>query len=251
MPSLLCEKSLPTTSNVVASPSNSTVVRGMSLPGHDKYQSLKTRLLQTSGPSKSEHARQLLSLPGLSDGKPSELMDHKLSLLGKHYPCFIIKELSMQQKPDPVHTALANAPMVDNRELAKMADSLHSARQWCIIPPLFSTSISLVSKAPDIRTPVALKQMTPDLCFYHARFGRDFRKCRPPSSFDSASASGHRGSVNTVASSCQGRLLFTTDTLSGRRFLCGRCSDECTASIAYRDKTLPTAARSRTRGHDG
>lgn len=85
----------------------STASRAVSLlnepPERDKYGALKMYLLGTFGLTESERARQLLSLPGLGDAKPSELNDHMLTLLGEHKPCFIFKELFLQQMTEQVH----------------------------------------------------------------------------------------------------------------------------------------------------
>lgn len=70
---------------------------------------LKALLLWIFVLNDSEQARRLLSLSGLGDGKPSELMDHKLSLLGDHEPCFIYRELFLQQLPGEVRSALAGS----------------------------------------------------------------------------------------------------------------------------------------------
>ena len=73
---------------VVAALSNSTATRVVSLlqdpPDDDKYVTLKGLLLETFEMSEGERARRLLSLTGLGDSKPSELMDHMLALLGEH-----------------------------------------------------------------------------------------------------------------------------------------------------------------------
>lgn len=73
---------------------------------------------------------------------PSELMDHMLRLLGELKPCFIFKELFLQQMTDQVWTALAGTTITELRELAKMADSLHTAAQSCAMPTSFNASIN-------------------------------------------------------------------------------------------------------------
>jgi len=64
----------------------------------------------------------LLSLNGLGDSEPSELMDTMLALLGRHRPDFLFQELFLQQLPLPVRAALANTAITDCRELAEEAD---------------------------------------------------------------------------------------------------------------------------------
>ncbi|KAJ8396798.1 hypothetical protein AAFF_G00013970 [Aldrovandia affinis] len=70
---------------VVAALNSSTASRVLSLlqdpPEDDKYLALKQLLLETFELSEPERARKLLTLPGFGDSKPSELMDHMLTLL--------------------------------------------------------------------------------------------------------------------------------------------------------------------------
>ena len=109
--------------HVVASLTSATAGRVVSLlerpPARNKYATLKAHLLDTFGLSESERARQLLSLPALGDSKPSERMDHMLALLGDHQPCFIFKEIFLQQLLDQVRLALPNTTITDFRQLAR------------------------------------------------------------------------------------------------------------------------------------
>ena len=85
---------------VVAALNSATAGRVVSIlenpPEHDKYGALKTHLLKAFGLSDSERARRLLSLNGLGDYTPSELMDKMLSLLGRHKPDLLFTELFLQ-----------------------------------------------------------------------------------------------------------------------------------------------------------
>ena len=194
--------------HVVAALTSATAGRVVSLlerpPMRNKYAALKKHLLDTFGLSEAERARQLLSLPGLGDGKPSELMDHMLALLGDHEPCFLFKEIFLQQLPDQVRLALANSPITDFRQLAREADKFFSAGKKCFAatppatPPTSSDgnlhqpySIS----ATTTTVPRRPKQSTSTgMCFYHAKFGNKAKKCLPPCTFQ---ASG-----NAAAGTC-------------------------------------------------
>jgi len=94
-------------------------------PTTEKYKALKTRLLDTFTLSEPERAARLLSMPGLGDGKPSELMDKMLALMpaGKQ-PDFLFREIFMQQLPADIRPHLIQASIKDFRELAQAADKL-------------------------------------------------------------------------------------------------------------------------------
>ncbi|KAJ8410472.1 hypothetical protein AAFF_G00193760 [Aldrovandia affinis] len=158
---------------VVAALNSSTASRVLSLlqdpPEADKYLALKQLLLETFELSEPERARKLLTLPGLGDSKPSELMDHMLTLLGNHQPCFIFRELFMQQMPSQVRAALAGSPVKDLRALAREADKvLNSSR-------LPGPAVRVVGAADvqaireDVIAATQRQRPTAGLCYYHAR----------------------------------------------------------------------------------
>lgn len=177
---------------VVAALSNSTAGRVVSLlenpPAENKYETLKAHLKETFGLSESERARQLLSLPGLGDSKPSELMDHMLALLGDHRPCFLFKELFLQQLPDHVRLAITNSVKSDYRQLAREADLFLSAGKKCFAASL-ATCPTATGDEGEIRpasisaTAVTRRMKQPVLCFYHARFGNKAKRCIPSCNF--------------------------------------------------------------------
>ncbi|KAJ8362443.1 hypothetical protein AAFF_G00373950 [Aldrovandia affinis] len=175
---------------VVAALNSSTASRVLSLlqdpPEADKYLALKQLLLETFELSEPERARKLLTLPGLGDSIPSELMDRMLTLLGNHQPCFIFRELFMQQMPSQVRAALAGSPVKDLRALAREADKvLNSSR-------LPGPAVRVVGAADvqaireDVIAATQRQRPTAGLCYYHARFGTRAKQCRPPCSFVSA-----------------------------------------------------------------
>ena len=77
---------------VVSALGNSTASRVVSLLknplAREKYTALNAHLLKKFEISDAERASRLFSLQGLSDSKPSELMDHMLDLMGEHGPRF-------------------------------------------------------------------------------------------------------------------------------------------------------------------
>lgn len=118
--------------HTVAALDQQTASRVISLlecpPASAKYVALKSALLDTYTLTEAERANRLLHLPGLGDSKPSELMDHMLSLLGTHKPCFLFRQLFMEQLPSDIGTHLASSHILDYRDLAREADKLLLAR---------------------------------------------------------------------------------------------------------------------------
>ncbi|GFN87764.1 Pol polyprotein [Plakobranchus ocellatus] len=87
--------------HVVASLDTDTAKRALPIitapPLTEKYKAIKDFLTSAYGLSDEERVTALLSMNGLGDNKPSELMDNMLSLLGQHQPCFLFKQIFVQQ----------------------------------------------------------------------------------------------------------------------------------------------------------
>ena len=185
--------------HVVAALDQTTAKRVVSVlenpPETDKYKALKDTLLDTYGLSDDERASQLLHLPGLGDAKPSELMDNMMALLGKHTPCFLFRQLFVEQMPADMRSHLARIEIGDYRALAREADKLWNSRS--------STSCDVITDRKQQRqsykrhvnphantqrkhpTPASEDISSSDNseCYYHRRFGVEARQCRPPCSF--------------------------------------------------------------------
>jgi hypothetical protein len=97
-------------------------------PAEEKYAALKKRLLGTYGLSRQQRASRLLSISGLGDRRPSELMDEMLALLGDHRPCLLFEEIFRQQMPADIRMTLVSADFADPRAVAQAADELWASR---------------------------------------------------------------------------------------------------------------------------
>jgi len=146
-------------------------------PEEDKYKTLKQRLLDSLTLSESQRASCLLSMPGIGDGKPSHLMDKMLALLGQQEPCFIFREIFMQQLPAHIRAHLIQAKITDCREMSLAADALWSVNYANNISAVSSISTSKVKHTQVIGKPKS------GLCYFHERFGDAARQCRPPCNF--------------------------------------------------------------------
>ena len=92
--------------------------------------------------SELEKADRLLSLNGLGDSKPSELMERMLAVLGSADPSFLFAHIFLRQLPAPVRTALASSPLFaskDYRAVAVEADRIFLANRQqfvhALLPP--------------------------------------------------------------------------------------------------------------------
>ena len=154
--------------HVLAALDNSTATRAVSLitcpPSEDKFPAIKAFLCSAFGLSDTERASALLTLQGLGDRKPSEVMDTMLALLGEHAPCFIFKEIFMRQLPAHVRAPLANSPLTDYRLLAQEADKIYLSSKQNVD---FSNDFPTNSPAID------------HVCWYHRKFGNKSTKCEP------------------------------------------------------------------------
>lgn len=95
-------------------------------------------------------------------------MDHMLALLGDHQPCFLLKELFLQQVPDHVRLAVTNSVSVSQRQPTTIPTTVDEGD----IRPL-SVSATVVTR----------RVKSSGLCFYHAKFGTKATKCLPPCNF--------------------------------------------------------------------
>ena len=179
-------------------------------PADDKYEALKTRLIDTFGLSERERASRLLHFRELGDTKPSVLMDEMLALLGDHSPCFLFQQLFFERLPEDIRVQLVDSTADDYRHLAKKADALWASREMSFSTNAVQRRLSsqkLRAKHPT--TPTA-----DDLCYYHRSFGQAARKCTKPCSW-----SGKEQAIVAMAASHNTGLFFLWDKISGRQFL--------------------------------
>lgn len=176
-------------------------------PSEDRYESLKRRLFDTYTLTEAQRASQLLTI-SIGDDSPSRLMDRMLALIGSHPPCFLFKELFLRQMSPEIRAHLIRSEISNFRELARAADSLWTSNNltgssvYAIQAPqdvgLSSVSqpknANYVSARPishSVAQPSASKQPS-TLCFYHRKFGKLAKQCRPPCSYQSENCQAGR-----------------------------------------------------------
>ena len=172
-------------------------------PAVGKYDALKGFLVNLFELSELEKADRLLSLNGLGDGKPSELMERMLAVLGSADPSFLFAHIFLRQLPAPVRTALASSPLFaskDYRAVAVEADRIFLANRQqfvhALLPPQHTSApFPPQGYDPDTAAAVTARRQHDDgCCYYHARFGAKAKQCRQPCSFGApgkARASAH------------------------------------------------------------
>ena len=131
-----------------------------------------------------------------------------LALLGNHQACFIFKHLFLQHMPDDIRINLASDQTDGLRTLAQQTDALLLARSQT--PEL--------CKVKQARSREQYQRVNngEDFCYYHRRYGKNARQCRPPSAFQGNEEttaptslkclSGKRASRSPIESTVTGAL---------------------------------------------
>merc|ERR1712015_267297 len=97
-------------------------------PETGNYDNLKCALMRHFTLTLAEMAAALLDLPGLSDQKPSKLLQKILSLHPKgEKPNFVTREIFPRQLPDDVHGHLTDKSELELSALAQEADKFYSS----------------------------------------------------------------------------------------------------------------------------
>ena len=166
-------------------------------PEENKYRTLKDILINTYGLCEAERASQLLHLPGLGDAKPSEYMDNMLALLGNHTPCFLFRQLFIEQMPANMRPHLARINDDNYRTLAQEADKLWHSNPSPSCDAIANRNQSMSRQATKHRrlpppSSDNIPSTTSGECYYHRRFGTQARQCRPPCTFQGNDQTGRR-----------------------------------------------------------
>ena len=166
-------------------------------PADDKYAGLKKIFLDTFGASKRARAARLLHMDGLGDRKPSMLMNEMLALMDGHTPCFLFEQLFLEQMPDDIRLMLAGESFTDPRQLAARADVLWHSKQCDDtainnVTAVTRGSAQSASARFDATTVKSPTNVSHKWCYYHQRWGKDARKCRPPCTHPGNGVPGRR-----------------------------------------------------------
>ena len=189
------------------SPEIATEVRDLILrpPTDNPYDNLKAQLIKRTTASEQRRLQQLFNAEELGDRKPSQLLRRMQQLLGDKAASTdsaFIRELFLQRMPGNIRMVLAStADAVSLEELATLADKVMDVASPSVavvttpqatsdmeqlraeVSRLTDIVSSFTKSRPSRRSPSPHPTSNPTLCWYHQRFGKNARKCRPPCSW--------------------------------------------------------------------
>ena len=158
-------------------------------PAADKYDTIKAALLKAYTPSDEENAAALLDMPGLGDMKPSQLWQRMCAMHpADQKPNFLARELFLRQLPADVRGHLADKKDLTNDQLAEEADKFFASSGRQIQSARYKRGNRFSFHSPTRRRskspPSSVRSGSPHpFCFFHQKFGKKARNCRPPCSF--------------------------------------------------------------------
>ena len=166
--------------NLVGALDKETVTRVLDLlvapPNTDKYNTLKNRLMGSLSLTRRDRAARIMDLGPLGDESAIARLDRMQALRGSEPIDILWEEVFIRQLPDSVRASLANAPMTDMKEFAKMADNVilsqrNTAHQGYTLSAIKPSTSRLPTSASDA-----------NLCWNHQKYGKKTWKCRLPDS---------------------------------------------------------------------
>ena len=205
--------------HIVASlaPEFATEVRDLILnpPREQPYDTLKDQLIKRTAASEQRRLQQLFNAEELGDRKPSQLLRRMQQLLGdkaNNTDGTFLRELFLQRLPSNVRMVLASTPDAGNLDdLAQLADKIVEVATPSIssvktsdeferlrhevteLKLLIQTLKQLKRSRSRGRSPSPAPQRhSQEICWYHAKFGDNARKCKPPCSKSSENSQASR-----------------------------------------------------------
>ena len=143
-------------------------------PATGKYGALKEELLKAYELSDKQKKIRLLSLDGLGDRKPTELLRYMKTLHTAEKDDLLFMALFMQQLPQQVRFILSSREFDDVDKLAKAADDVLAEQS-------VADAVNIVRRKERPHAgnrPQHSSRST--LCYYHRRFGSSATKCQGP-----------------------------------------------------------------------
>ena len=170
-----------------------------------KYEDLKPVIIQLCEPSPEEKSQRLLELlkTPLGDQRPSDAFREIKSLArilqpdGTSAKLDLERVLWMTRLPTEIRTHITDFASRPEKDLLRLADSVRSTSRFA--QPTAIAAAYHETEEPEADAHVSAVQQkrrsfrpnttpAPDvprktLCYFHRRFGRDARNCRPPCDF--------------------------------------------------------------------
>ena len=142
------------------------------------YQGIKDHLLSAFSRSPSERSKMLHDWPGMGDGSPSALLIKMFAFLptGEDSEYILFMVLFLWQLPADVQDHLAHSTALTIHMLAEQADAYFTLSGTRLNQPSSLVGSVDVAAIDRTRQKCSTKKDT-RLCFYHARYGTDAKKC--------------------------------------------------------------------------
>ena len=147
-------------------------------PSSDKYSSLKSELLNVFALSDRQKKNLLMTLDGLGDRKPTELLRYMKTLHSTDKGDLFFMAFFMRQLPTQVRTILAVRDFSDVDQMAKAADDVLIEQNLRPATTMIQVSHPRAKQPGNAKPPARSS-----LCYYHLRFGTRAKNCRQPCSW--------------------------------------------------------------------
>ena len=155
-------------------------------PATDKYEALKNKLLDIFELSARQKKLRLIGLDGLGDRKPTELLRYMQSLHEAPKGDDLFMVMFLQQLQATARTILAGRDFNDIEVLAKAADEVvaehRSADHVHALRAAEGKGTGYKKDKYSSGKPTN-SGSEKGLCFYHGKFGKEARACKPPCSW--------------------------------------------------------------------
>ena len=145
-------------------------------PPENPYTALKEWLTKAFAITDSEKASRIIDMDGLGDKTPSQCMTSMLNLVpANEEPGFLFRELFLRQLPSETWTQLVQTTNTGTGKEALRALALEADKYFSSMGTRIS-AVAVASPAAQVdAVSVGLQ-----LCFYHAQFGAQAKKCQQP-----------------------------------------------------------------------
>ncbi|KAM9310038.1 uncharacterized protein KZ484_025989 [Pholidichthys leucotaenia] len=209
-------------------------------PAHDRYVALKAAQTRCYTLSDCERAERLLRRSKLGDGSAVDLMEKMFALMGTDDGHFLFAHLFLRNLPTEARVVLANSLLLavrDYRALAQEADRIILTTRALTVNAAASEPSETTRGGEEPPTAAGAKERQRDtLCFYHCRFGGNARRCAPPCQFKRSGKCQGQQSVAAATAGEENKLLYVTDSLSGRCFLVDNGAQKSIILPTYSDR---------------
>lgn len=158
------------------------------IPAENPYDAVKARLYKIYALSDIQKCEKLISLPGLGDQTPSELLDKMLMYLPEteSMDCIFFKFMYLRRLPADLQLLLTNRDFLSLRELAQQADRLWDQKNSGLV-----TRACMMEEVAEEAEVTAVSSLR--LCRLHFKFGSSAKRCEKPCAWSKMSGNAGAG----------------------------------------------------------